>query len=226
MTRSIVFDMDGTLLDTIDFTLDAFQAALQASGYEPLPRKQLKSFLGTDLKGMSELLLQASGVATEAEAVKAMAGEIMAQLKQMEQKPLHPVVPYAPMGEIVSRLLEQNISLAVLSNSPHALTVHHVTKHFPTEFSVVLGEGPGVERKPGIGGVLKVLEMQSCSRDNVVLVGDSPKDYETAVNGGFPVIMVDWGVLNAGELKELGAPLVASDAESFFACLQKIWPDV
>ncbi|WP_459129814.1 HAD family hydrolase [Guggenheimella bovis] len=178
--QTVIFDLDGTLVDSIRDIKEAVNDTLKAFAFPLITEEQAKSYLG---KG-SRVLLE--------RAAKTEISEEMLQfyLNSYEKNLIVYTVPYEGIQETLQALKETSL-LAVLSNKPHHLTKTIIDHFFPDTFNLVLGER-GI-RKPDPSGVYEILDYFNSTKDETYLVGDSETDRLTAQNAGIHLIQVGYG---------------------------------
>lgn len=201
MKGLIIFDMDGTTLDTLGYTIDVMNAALLNKGYRALSDDIYKQLLGVGVKVMAEKLLAIvkpeHGMGEEEELVK----EIMSNATRWDD--FRSIDMFSQIEELLRWCMENNVQVSMLSNTPHAMVQVLCSRNLPGYFKVVLGEGE-VKRKPSSEGVEKICELCDARKENVLLVGDTMVDYQTAKNSGVSFLGVAWGCLSADQWRENG----------------------
>ena len=208
---AFVFDLDGTLLDTLPDLVAVTNEALASCGFPLRTREQIKSYVGN---GVRALMYQAVPEDTPPdEAERAMA----------EWKRIHPLIgtkltrPYPGIVETVGALRQRGAKTAVLSNKFDGGVQQVMEQFMPGLFDARHGEGEGFPRKPDPTGLLKTLDELGVSPDRAVYAGDSPGDIVTARNAGTLAIGVSWGYHNAAELEAAQADYVITSAEQLLA---------
>ena len=200
--KAAVFDLDGTLLDTIEDLTDCMNAALARMGYPGHSVEECKLLVGDGLESFVERALP--------EAVKDdpdANGRLADLLKQEYVR--HGVVktkPYDGIPELLDELIRRGLSLAVLSNKPHPST-DSVVKIFLSRwpFRVVVGARNGIARKPDPGSALEIARLLEAAPEEILYLGDSNTDMLTANAAGMFAVGVLWGFRSAEELKANGA---------------------
>lgn len=200
MKKLVIFDMDGTLLDTLPYTIDVMNAALMGLGYRPLEDDTYNRLLGAKLKVMSESLLKIVHPGYEQEEVKRLMEKIVTNVPHREK--YRPIVMFKTMGQVLLKLKEMNITMAVYSNTPHEITRLFCRENLPDCFQVIYGDG-AIVSKPSPEGIYQIIEECGADRAQTVLVGDTLTDFETSVNAGIGMAGVTWGCLSKAELKSL-----------------------
>jgi phosphoglycolate phosphatase len=203
MTRfsAVIFDLDGTLLDTIDDLTDAMNAALAAMGFPTHSVERCKHFIGDGVRLYVERALppHARDEQTILKMIDRYRREYSARWRSKTR-------PYEGVPELLDLLRTRNIPAAVLSNKPHDFTKVCVQRLLPQwQFAAVLGEGPDVPKKPDASGALAIARQLGLAPREVLYVGDTNTDMRTAVAAGMYPVGALWGFRTAGELLDAGA---------------------
>lgn len=200
-TRLVIFDLDGTLLDTIGDLAVACNAVLAARGLPQHTYDRYRYFVGNGIMRLveralpEELRTPATVAAVRADFVK----------YYTEHIDIH-TVPYAGIPELLAELARRGILLAVASNKFHAGTEKLVRRFFPDiSFAAVLGQRDGVALKPDPTVVEEILAATGVAHDKAVFVGDSGVDMRTAAAAGVRSVGVTWGFRDRAELSDAGA---------------------
>jgi phosphoglycolate phosphatase len=212
----VIFDLDGTLLDTIGDLGAAVDRALQLRG---LPRHSLEEYKAMVGHGVKNLVKQALPEERRDEET------VMAALVDFRQwYEAHIAVktkPYPGIPELLRDLAAAGVRLAVASNKFHEGTVALIERYFPDiEFVAVLGNKPGLPLKPDAEVVRSILRASGVAPGRAVLVGDSVSDIRTARSGGVACLAVAWGYRPATALAAALAEQPAAPGDSL------IVPDV
>lgn len=203
-----IFDLDGTLLDTLQDLAISANFALEACGYPKRTIEEIRCFVGN---GIEKLIERASPADISADDRKKIL-EIF-KLHYADHCEDH-TAPYDGIVPLLDCLAEAGISLAVVSNKIDSAVRSLCEKYFGNRFSVAIGEREGIRRKPCPDSVLEVLSETEFSLENAVYIGDSEVDILTARNAGMEAIIVTWGFRDKDFLKASGAKtLVDSVAE-------------
>lgn len=209
--RFIVFDLDGTLVDSLPGIAEGVNRALESLGKAPHPQEAVRGMIG---RGAANLCAAAIGYA---DVSLAPAAELEAIHSAFRRE--YPLCwqgdftrPYPGIPEMLEHLSAAGCRLAVLSNKPHDITVPMVRAIFPQiSFDFVLGNSPAFPRKPAPDALLHLAEQWGARPADMVMVGDSLYDAQTADNAGCPCALFDWGY---GRRGDLDGRAVFSDAAS------------
>ena len=196
MKKLILFDLDGTLIDTLEDLAEAVNHALELRG---LPLHTLDEYRGMVGHGVRNLVQQA----LPAGADEAYIDAALADFKEYYQAHIDVHTrPYPGMPELLAELQARGVKMAVVSNKFQEGTEYLIKRFFPgIEFVAILGNRPGWPLKPSPEIVEDVLSRAGVSPEDALLVGDSPTDMRTAANGGIDALSVTWGYRSAEELE-------------------------
>lgn len=201
--RAVIFDLDGTLLDTLEDLQLATNHALGACGLPPRSRDEVRRFVGNGYRQLFRLAVP-EGTSDELQerALAIFGSYYLAHARDH-------TAPYPGIPELLARLRARGLPLAVVSNKGDAAVQELVESHFPQVFSAVAGEREGVRRKPAPDTVEQVMSAMGVSPAEAVVVGDSEVDLLTAQRAGCDCITVGWGFRGREELMRAGARRVA-----------------
>ena len=229
--NAVIFDMDGTVLNTLDDLTDALNYALAQTGHaHAYATADVRNFFGSGVVvAITRALAIEQGLASydELEAIGQPGDKVTPQIDPQEitriqdiYKPYYAAHCAVKTGEydgistMIRRLREKDVKVAVVSNKPDPAVQDLAADYFPDLFDSVLGEQPQIRRKPAPDMVQKVLHDLGLAPEEAVYVGDSEIDIQTAKNAGLDCISVTWGFRPAEFLKSHGASiLVATPAE-------------
>ena len=197
----IIFDLDGTLLNTIDDLGYACNYALEKTGYPTYPIEAYPAKVGN---GINNLIRRALPETERTEENILRVREFF--VPYYNEHNCDYTRPYEGMPNVLGSLKAQGHLLAVASNKYQAATEKIVNHFFPGVFDVILGEREGVERKPNSQIVFDILEslQPSVISLQTLYIGDSLVDFETAKNAGVPFVACSWGFVARERLVEAG----------------------
>ena len=213
--QTILFDMDGTILDTLEDLQSSVNHMREKYGYPPCSLDEVRRFVGN---GAEMQMRRALGADADEETVaKALAlyKPYYAAHCQIKTK------PYAGVLELMAALKAEGFRLAVVSNKPDEAMRPLVAQHFGALADIAMGETAQRRRKPAPDMVNDALAALGADKSRAVYVGDSEVDIETARNAGIPCISVTWGFRDREQLLEAGATELAADASELRALLEK-----
>lgn len=195
-----IFDLDGTLLDTLQDLAAAVNYALRKNGMEEHSIDDIRRFVGN---GVRKLIERAVPEGTESSILNLVFADFRAYY--MEHS-LDVTKPYEGIPEVLQELKRRGCKMAVVSNKMMAATQELVVHFFP-EIKVAIGENEaaGIRKKPAPDMVHEALKQLDADTNTAVYIGDSDVDIQTAKNAGVPCISVLWGFRNKEFLLEHGA---------------------
>lgn len=204
MIRSILFDLDGTLLDTLDDLANSVNYALRTHHLPERSHTEIRSFLGN---GIRNLMLDAVGRGMSDEAFEPV---FQTFRTYYVEHCLDKSKPFAGIIDLLKALQQRGITMAVVSNKLHPAVVELNERFFKDYITSAVGESATVRRKPNPDAVFAALSELGCSKDEAVYVGDSEVDLHTAQNAGMQCMLVLWGFRDEDFLRSLpGASLFA-----------------
>ena len=217
MYKTVVFDLDGTLLNTIDDLADAGNRVCAARGWPQHTVEEYKYFVGNGIPKLVERFSppQARTPAVLADTLAAFQADYGAHLRDK-------TAPYPGMPALLARLKAAGVQLAVFSNKADPLARQVVADYFDAAlFDAVRGALPGVPTKPAPQGTLALMQAIGADPAATLYVGDSNVDVDTAHNAGLPCCGVLWGFRTRQELTDAGAEHLAANAEELWNVIVK-----
>jgi phosphoglycolate phosphatase len=206
-TELVIFDLDGTLVDTIADLAYAVNETLISHGWPSRNIQEIKSMVGD---GFPPLVRRA--VPPEVLEQDSLLSQVLAEASDLYT--IHCVDntrPYPEVKKLLEELSKRSLPCAVLSNKAHAFSTHIVSRLFPEgSFVVVQGEITGIPKKPHPQAALSLASRVGYSPSGCVLVGDSPHDMMAARSAGMRAFGAGWGYRSAAELLTAGAERVFS----------------
>ena len=210
MTRAFIFDLDGTLADTLESLVFSVKATLREMDLDEITDDQCRHFVGNGARYLMDHAIRAAGDPEGERLDEAM--EVYGRI--FDENCTYHVTPYAGMEDVLRKLKGKGIRLAVLSNKPHRQTVKVVEAVFGKElFDCAQGQQEGVKRKPDPAGIYRILEKLGVSVEDCVYVGDSEVDLETGKRAGVRTVSVGWGFRTRKELEDAGAGRILERTE-------------
>jgi len=210
---TVIFDLDGTLLDTIDDLANGANHALVATGYEALPLDLVRSYVGHGIRDLVSKCIPDGLNNPKFE-------ECFAEFKRfyfancaVETK------PYPGMVELVKTLSEKEYKLAIVSNKADEPVNVLNDKFFGNYISLAIGERPTLAKKPDPATVEFALKELGSEKFEAVYIGDSEVDVKTAANSGIDAILVSWGFRSKQTLIDAGAKVIVDTPEELLAQL-------
>ncbi len=208
-----IFDLDGTVLDTIDDLADSVNHALTENSLPTRTTAEVCSFVGN---GIRSLIERSVPEGTDSAVTDAVFDEFREYYKTHNAVKTR---PYDGICDMLHSLKDRGITLAVLSNKADFAVQTLVEMYFPGIFDYVAGEKVGVPRKPAPDAVNAILAELDFDRKEAVYIGDSEVDIKTAANADMDCISVTWGFRDEAKLKDEGASCLARTVSELEAAI-------
>ena len=209
-----IFDLDGTLLDTIDDLKNSINHALSVCGYPPRTRAEVLAFVGNGVPRLVELAVPPGTPADRRQAVlDAMNAHYAAHCAQLTR-------PYPGITDVLRTLRAAGVRVAVVSNKPDYGVQALCARYFPGLLDSAVGMREGIRKKPYPDAVEAALAAFGVPPERAVYIGDSEVDVQTAKNAHTALIAVDWGFRTHAQLVAAGAEHIVSDADALLALLR------
>ncbi len=201
--NTVIFDLDGTLLNTLDDLADSVNYALSKMNYPPRDKSEIRLFLGNGIRNLMKLSVP-DGISDEDfDKVFAIFKEYYNIHNQDKTKPYDGVI------KLMHDLKNKGIKMAIVSNKVQSAVDQLREKFFSDVIDIAIGDNPDMKRKPEPDSCFKALELLESDTKNAVYVGDSEVDMATAKNAGLDLITVLWGFRDRDFLIENGAKVFA-----------------
>jgi len=202
MRKFYIFDLDGTLLNTLDDLWASVNHSLAQNYLPPRSKEEVRSFLGN---GAKELLRKSVPSDCDTQTFE----QVFACFRQhYVAHAMDTTRPYEGVMELLAQLKNKGIRTAIVSNKPNAAVQELYHHFFEDVVDIAIGECPEVRRKPSPDMLLKALEQLGCNQEDALYVGDSEVDIATASNSGLPCISVSWGFRDRDFLLTHGATVI------------------
>ena len=215
MIKGIIFDLDGTLLNTIDDMNNSINDTYAYFGYEK--RNTVPETMSMVGHGMKNLVTQCFPGNDEEFILKALDVFLNFYDKQYYKT----TAPYPGVVDMVNDLIEKGYKVGVNSNKNHNYTKHLIELNFPKiNEEYVTGVRPGDATKPDPANVNRVIEAMGLTKDEILYVGDSPTDFQTSQNAGTHFCGVSWGFRSKEKIMAAGADKVIDEAEELLDLCQ------
>ncbi|MCD8095598.1 MAG: HAD-IA family hydrolase [Ruminococcus sp.] len=204
MIKLAIFDLDGTLADTVEDLADAVNLALEQGGFEKRSVDEIRRFVGNGTKKLIERALPNGALQSEQEKIHKEFSSLY------EQNCLNKTKLYDGINEVLKELKSGGIMCAVASNKPDAFSKRIVYSLFEREdFELVLGKADGRKAKPAPDIVFEILSRLDVEKSEAVIIGDSGVDTKTAKAAELLSIGCEWGFRGREELVRSGADFIA-----------------
>ena len=208
MYRNVIFDLDGTLLNTLDDLGDAGNYACRQMGWPEHPVEAYKYFVGNGMEKLVERFTPPQYRTPD--LLKTVYNIFMPYYNEHKEDK---TLPYAGIPELLARLKNEGVQIAVLTNKAHHLAGPVMERYFPGMFPFVQGALPGMPTKPDPTLLHELMERMRAGEEDTLFVGDSNVDIRTAKNGGLTGCGVLWGFRGREELLTEGADHLVETAD-------------
>ena len=205
MIKACIFDLDGTLADTLESMAYVANEIMQKYGLKTLPTDNFRYYSG---EGADMLMQRALKDAGDKELIHYEEGRRLYR-EMFAADPMYKVVPYEGMQETLKELKKRGIRLAVCSNKPHPAAVKVIAQLYGDDFDMVLGQSDAIRRKPAPDGPLMIAGKFGVRPEECTYVGDTSTDMKTGKAAGMFTVGALWGFRDREELNANGADLVA-----------------
>lgn len=206
----VVFDLDGTLLYTLEDLMDAANYALNKYGYPPRTLNEIRNFVGNGVRRLMERALPDGAATPGFEHILSAFREYYTA--HCEDK----THVYEGIPQLLQQLKDAGCQMAIVSNKLDSAVKELNQNYFKDYVQAAIGEKEGVQRKPFPDMVEHALAELNCNKKDAVYVGDSDVDIQTAANAGLDCISVSWGFRDADFLRNCGASVIADTPRQVF----------
>lgn len=213
--KLIIFDMDGTILNTLEDLADSLNYSLKVCGYPERTLTEVRSFVGNGIKKLIERSMPMDASGEDLENVYSTFMEYYALHSADKTR------PYEGITRLLTELLLMGYKTAVVSNKADSAVKQLSQRYFPGLFELSIGERVGVDRKPSPDSVNEVMKQLDVQPEQTVYIGDSDVDIATARNAGIDSIIVEWGFRDRDFLIEKGAKVTVSTITDLMNLLKK-----
>ena len=207
MKNAAIFDMDGTILNTLDDLMDSTNFALKNNGLKERSLEEIRFFVGN---GIQKLIERAVPQGTSKEVFEKVFADFKSHYKiHCADKTSY----YDGIPSVIQTLRKMGVKTAVVSNKADFAVQELVEVYFKGLFDVALGEKTGVSKKPSPDMVNATLSVLGVEKESAFYIGDSDVDFETAKNSSLDFIGVSWGFRGRKFLENLGAKNIIDSPE-------------
>lgn len=213
MRKAIIFDLDGTLLDTLEDLYLSVNAALKCYGFPLKTREEVRQSVGNGVRNLMRRSVPQGENNPQFE-------DCFLEFQKYYAAHLNVHTgPYTGIPKLLEKLSKQGYPMAIVSNKSDYAVKELNRKVFGGLIPVAIGESEGVRRKPEPDTVCKALKELGVHKEDCVYVGDSEVDLQTAENCGIPCISVSWGFRDREILENLGAEKIVDTADELMEVL-------
>ena len=193
MIKTVIFDLDGTLLNTLEDLKEAANFALSEFGYPKRSLEEIRCFVGNGVRKLIERAVP--------EACENIDECLCVFKKNYSENMCNNTVPYNGTLKILKDLQDNGVKIGVVSNKFDSAVKELCKKYFGNLVDIAVGQSDDVPKKPAPEGVFKVMKELGAEKISTVYIGDSEVDVQTAKNSGLPCIGVTWGFRNKNDLQ-------------------------
>lgn len=205
--RAVIFDLDGTLLDTLFDLGSSMNNVLERNGFPLHTLEKYKYMIGNGVEYLVTSALPTGS--SDKTTIRKMTAEYRNEYNKNWKNRTR---PYSGIVELIDELYSAEIKLAILSNKPHDFTEKCVKEFLPFEkFEIVLGHRQDIVPKPDPGGAVEISKKLMISPDRFFYLGDTDVDMKTAIAAGMCPVGVLWGFRTGEELTENGAKILINE---------------
>lgn len=213
--KLIIFDLDGTLLDTLADLTSSVNYAMRCMHMPERTKEEVLSFIGNGNRVLMERCVENGDEETVDQALARFHEYYRCHYADE-------TVSYTGIPELLEDLKARGFLLSVVSNKADYAVQDLCRKYFGDRFQFVLGDREGIRRKPSAEPIELVLKSLHLTKEEAVYVGDSEVDIETAANAGLPCISVSWGFRSRPVLASAGAQIIVSSPEELSAAIREL----
>ena len=200
--KAIIFDLDGTLLDTLKDLAEGTNYALRKNGFPERTIDEIRRFVGNGARKLIERAVPDGQVETALEWVR-QDFDVYYKIHCKDH-----TGPYPGIMEMLQELIRKGYMLGVVSNKPDFAVQELIPEYFPGVFASISGERQGVAKKPAPDLIREAMKNLQADSSEAIYVGDSEVDLEAAANAGIPCISVAWGFKGRKFLEEHQAEVI------------------
>lgn len=212
--KALIWDMDGTLLNTLDDLTDCANVALAKFGYPERTINETRLFVGKGLRHMFNCCVPEGTPESEVDVAFEFFKDYYITHNQIK------TAPYEGACEVLKKLHSEGFKMAIVSNKADAALNVLAREFFGDSVDFVIGEQQGLEKKPAPDMVMKALSVLGADKSEAVYIGDSDVDLATAQNSALPCISVLWGFRTREELSARGADTFCETFDELYRLLR------
>lgn len=211
---AVVFDLDGTLLNTLEDLMDAVNYALDKYDYPTRTLDEIRRFVGNGVRKLMERSLPDGASNPNFEEI--LSAFRTYYTSHCEDK----TCAYDGIPELLQQLKDSGYKMAIVSNKLDSAVKELNQSYFNDYVQAAIGEKDGIRRKPAPDMVENALTELNCSKEEAVYIGDSEVDIQTAANAGIDCISVSWGFRDPDFLLKCGAAVIADTPQQVYSLIQ------
>mgnify|MGYP000286670264 FL=1 len=215
MGKAVIFDLDGTLLNTLDDLADSVNHTLNYFKYPERRKEEVRSFIGGGAKALIKKSLPENVTAEKYEEVLSY---FQAYYKKNADKKTG---LYPGVKKLVNKLSDENYSIGVVSAKGDIVVKELVESFLGDKVKETLGEEEGIKRKPTPDSILIMMDTLKCKPEETIYVGDSEVDVEAAANAGIKCASVTWGFRDKEDLEKINPLYIADNVQELYELIKE-----
>ncbi len=213
--KCVIWDMDGTLLNTLEDLSDSTNASLQAFNLPTITIDDTRHYVGNGIRKLIERAVPSGTSAELTDKVFDFFREYYANHCEIKTK------PYEGVTDLLEKLHNEGYTEAIVSNKIDSAVKELSEKYFSNVISIAVGEKEGIRKKPEPDAVYSVLNEFNIEKKDAIYIGDSEVDIQTAQNSGLSCISVAWGFRSTEELIQNGATNIVKNCDELYSLLSQ-----
>ena len=212
---TVIFDLDGTLLNTLEDLADAVNFVMRANQYPERTIEEVRHFVGNGIRRLMEQAVPEHVIGEEFERVFEEFKKYYTEHCQNKTCAYEGIMP------LLNCLYEKGYAMAIVSNKNHAAVCELNDIYFKEYINVAIGQKDGIRKKPAPDTVIQALKELGKDKEKAIYVGDSEVDFATAKNSGMDCALVTWGFRTVEELAEFSPTAFIDKPEELLGVLEK-----
>lgn len=212
---TVIFDLDGTLLNTLEDLADAVNFVMRANQYPERTIEEVRHFVGNGIRRLMEQAVPEHVIGEEFERVFEEFKKYYTEHCQNKTCAYEGIMP------LLGCLYEKGYAMAIVSNKNHAAVCELNDIYFKEYITVAIGQKDGIRKKPAPDTVIQAIKELGKDKEKAIYVGDSEVDFATAKNSGMDCALVTWGFRTVEELAEFSPTAFIDKPEDLFGVLEK-----
>lgn len=212
---TVIFDLDGTLLNTLEDLADGVNHVMEENGYPKRTLEEVRHFVGNGIRRLMEQAVPESVTGDEFERVFEEFRSYYTEHCQIKTR------AYDGIMQLLDTLKKQGYAMAIVSNKNHAAVCELNEIYFKEYIKVAIGQKDGIRKKPAPDTVIQALKELGKEKETAIYVGDSEVDFATAENTGMDCVLVTWGFRTTDELSVFKPRAFIEKPEELLTILQK-----
>ena len=212
---TVIFDLDGTLLNTLEDLADAVNFVMRANQYPERTVEEVRCFVGNGIRRLMEQAVPKHVIGEEFERVFEEFKNYYTEHCQIK------TCAYEGIMSLLSCLYEKRYAMAIVSNKNHAAVCELNDIYFKEYINVAIGQKDGIRKKPAPDTVIQALKELGKDKEKTIYVGDAEVDFATAKNSGMDCALVTWGFRTVEELAEFSPTAFIDKPEELLGVLEK-----